>query len=294
MSTSLSTGKKPKTPRSEVESRDSPFLFVIDEHLDIHREQSPTKKLVKKPHAFQKKLPGAHVRAYQGSAVRHKPLSFDVRPYAAEAIQDHIKNVLEKVLGSIREARDREPAITQDALLLAVSTDLAATLPEPASSQSTAEGWEALLLKSLEYKTSLLQTAQFVSPAEAAKTLGVGNPAIRRRIRENKLFALTPPGQEDYRIPVWALGLAADNVRALMAASGDEPWTLYHFLVTPSGPLNGLRPFEVLLPADSLTSAQRGQREDLLRQLGLSNKSSLVSLVLDVLKAGLPAGDQVA
>ncbi len=148
----------------------------------------------------------------------------------------------------------------------------------------TEDAWQALLLKSLADKTRLLQSTKFRSTGEAAAVLGVGEPAIRKRIRDHRLFALTAPGNDEHRIPVWALGLNAEDTKALIAAQADA-WALYLYLETPSGALNGMRPFELLLPTDSLTFEQKNQREALSAFRGLADRGSLLGMVLQDLEA---------
>ena len=41
--------------------------------------------------------------------------------------------------------------------------------------------------------------------AQASELLGIGEPAVRKRIREGKLFALQTPVEGEHRIPAWAL-----------------------------------------------------------------------------------------
>lgn len=185
---------------------------------------------------------------------------------------------------SFKKAIAREPAIDVQALLQEMSTDLAAAAQERAPTVSTEDAWQALLLKSLADKTQLLQSTKFRSTGEAAAVLGVGEPAIRKRIRDHRLFALTAPGNDEHRIPVWALGLNAEDTKALIAAQADA-WALYLYLETPSGALNGMRPFELLLPTDSLTFEQKSQREALSAFLGLADRGSLLRMVLQDLEA---------
>ena len=194
-----------------------------------------------------------------------------------------LERTLNIVLHSIRKATAREPAINEQALLQEMSTDLAAAAQERAPEVSAEEAWQALLLKSLADKTQLLQSNKFRSTGEAAAVLGVGEPAIRKRIRDRRLFALIAPGSEEYRIPVWALGLTADDCKALAAAQADA-WALYLYLETPSGALNGMRPFELLLPAESLPFEQKSQRRALLEFRGLSDRGSLLGVVMQDLE----------
>ena len=105
-------------------------------------------------------------------------------------------------------------------------------------SQSEDEKWLALLEQGMRSKITLLQSGAFKSTAEAAALLGIGQPAVRRRIRERKLFALERPGDGEYRIRSGRLtpALPASRQRACLAASAElRPWALYDFLSTPSG-----------------------------------------------------------
>lgn len=138
------------------------------------------------------------------------------------------------------------------------------------SAGSVEEGWQELLERGVRSKTALLKSNQFKSTAQVSELLGVGEPAVRRRIREQKLFALKAPGDGEHRIPAWALdpGVAGAATVALYAgAAGMDEWRLYHFLSTPHGSLNGLRPFECLMSSANLPLPQRSARDELLAEL---------------------------
>lgn len=194
-----------------------------------------------------------------------------------------VKRVLGITLGSIRQAENLQQPLTEAEVLSQVSKALAAEAAEKPAPTTPEAGWEALLLRGLEYKKNLLASDAFKSTREAAALLGVGDAAIRKRVREGKLFALQMQHTDEYRIPIWALGIG-DAARELSAIEPDA-WALYHFLVTPSGSLNGLRPFELLLPSESLTPQQLAERSELAQYSKLSAQGPFLDVVLQALAA---------
>lgn len=170
----------------------------------------------------------------------------------------------------------------------ATSRTKAAKRPAEEEAAAAAPGWDALLSKSAAYKSSLLQSTQFVSTTAAAEVLGLDEPAIRRRIQDKELFALKVPGNEGYRIPEWALSLSLSQTRALLEAAAGDDWGLYLFLTTPSGPLNGLRPFELLLPAGILRPDRQWQRRELAERLSGAETSWMDVVTQTLLAEGLP------
>lgn len=255
MSSRAATKSSPKVTQAALRA---PGLLLIDSDLNV----------VKAP-------PAANVVA--------RPKERRQRGRVREAEPINLERMLGIVLDTYRKATLRQPAIGERALLQAMSTELAAVARKSAPALSAEEGWQALLLKSLADKTRLLQSDKFRSVGEAVALLGIQDPAIRKRIRDSRLFALTVPGSEEYRIPVWALGLGPEETKALVAAQRDA-WTLYLYLETPSGAFDGLRPFELLLPADSLTFEQKSRRQALLAFRGLPDRGSLLGLVLQDLE----------
>jgi hypothetical protein len=175
-------------------------------------------------------------------------------------------------------------SLSKPELLLKVSGALAAEANAEQEASRTAGSWDGLLLKGLERKKAVLKSTQFRSVAEAADVLGLKEPAVRRRIREDKLFALREPSTDEYRIPVWALALSSEQMREIRAASGEmDAWSLYHFMSTPNSWLNGLRPFELLLTQDSLDPEQLARRKDVAQHFGASNSDALLDIVLKAL-----------
>jgi hypothetical protein len=152
------------------------------------------------------------------------------------------------------------------------------------------QGWQELLERGLQSKAVLLRSSEFKTTAQASALLGIGEPAVRKRIREGKLFALQTPVEGEHRIPAWALdpAVAGKATVALLSDSiGADEWLLYHALSTPSGVLNGLRPFECLLSDENLPASRRVLREELVGHLQLAPKASLVDVVRQALKAEL-------
>lgn len=161
--------------------------------------------------------------------------------------------------------------------------------PAPVSESSDAntlrveQGWQELLERGLQRKTELLRSTEFKTTAQASELLGIGEPAVRKRIREGKLFALQTPGDGGHRIPAWALdpALAGQATVALLSdvQGGTDEWQLYHALTTPNGALNGLRPFECLMSRQHLPPSARAAREELVAHLQLPASGSLLEAV---------------
>lgn len=145
------------------------------------------------------------------------------------------------------------------------------------------QGWQELLERGLQRKTELLRSTEFKTTAQASELLGIGEPAVRKRIREGKLFALQTPGDGGHRIPAWALdpALAGQATVALLSdvQGGTDEWQLYHALTTPNGALNGLRPFECLMSRQHLPPSARAAREELVAHLQLPASGSLLEVV---------------
>lgn len=207
--------------------------------------------------------------------------------HAVNTRESMLRALLEKTLASFKEIQGRHVGeMTENELIREVGETLADKGSAPAV--SVAEGWQQLLERGLKSKVALLKSSPFKSTAQASELLGIGEPAVRRRIREHKLFALKVPGDGEHRIPAWALdpGVAGAATVALYgSAPGMDEWQLYHFLSTPHGSLNGLRPFECLLSNANLTPSLRSAREELLLALELPAGASLLEAVQDELEA---------
>ena len=160
----------------------------------------------------------------------------------------------------------------------------------PVDEPSVEEGWQELLQRGLKSKTALLNSEAFMSAADAGQLLGIGEPAIRRRLREGNLFALKASGDGEYRIPVWALDAKVAGqatARLLQDAQGTDEWWLYHFMTTPNGSLNGLCPFECLLSPENDPWVKKRARKELVANLELPVNASLVEPVRQALKSEL-------
>lgn len=108
-----------------------------------------------------------------------------------------------------------------------------------------------------------------------------------------RLFALRMPNDGEHRIPAWALDpkLAGAPTAKLLAMAPDaDEWLVYHFMSTPHGSLNGLRPFECLL-SDPPPGTQRA-RTELMSYLGMPAKASLLDVVVQALAAEVSEGQE--
>lgn len=145
------------------------------------------------------------------------------------------------------------------------------------------QGWQELLERGLQRKTELLRSKEFKTTTQASELLGIGEPAVRKRIREGKLFALQTLGDGEHRIPAWALdpAIAGQATVALLSdvQGGTDEWQLYHALTMPNGALNGLRPFECLMSRLHLPPSARAAREELVAHLQLPANGSLLEAV---------------
>jgi hypothetical protein len=230
----------------------------------------------------QQAVDAARALADKGLAIGLK-----AHPSTSGASEDLLRALLKVTLASFKEIQGRHPdALTEDDLIREVGE----TLADKASGSpaSLEEGWQQLLERGLRSKTALLKSSQFKSTAQASELLGVGDPAVRRRIRERKLFALRAPGDGDHRIPAWALDpevTGAPTLALYESVPGMDEWKLYHFLSTPHGNLNGLRPFECLMSSANLPATPRSARDELLAALELATGASLLEVVLHELKA---------
>jgi hypothetical protein len=208
------------------------------------------------------------------------------------------RSVLEKTLESAKEVRlqhqDEEPLSTGQ-FLRQVAEALADKANVASHEVSVEEGWQQLLERGLKSKLSLLKSKDFKSTSEASDLLGIGEHAIRKRIKEKRLFALRMPGDGEHRIPAWALDpkLGGATTAALLAQAKDaDEWSVYHFMSTPNGSLNGLRPFECLMSDENLPPSRLGARDELLSYLRLPARGSLLETVKQALEADLAESPQ--
>ncbi|MES2993054.1 MAG: hypothetical protein V4844_16650 [Pseudomonadota bacterium] len=206
----------------------------------------------------------------------------------APARQDLVKEFVSAV-------EDLVPGVSKEEMFRSVATRFAKSAEDAAvahqtvvapASQNVSNGWQELLAKSLKYKIELLDSSTFRSVTEAGAMLHLGDDAIRRRIREKKLLALTPPGGGEFKIPGWALDLGiagATTSRLYQAANGRmDDWELFHFMSTPLGSLNGMLPFELLLSSSTLR--QKADFEELLEMEEMPARTAPLDLVCAALE----------
>lgn len=101
------------------------------------------------------------------------------------------------------------------------------------------------------------------------------------------------PNEGEHRIPAWALDPklnGAPTATLLAAAEDADEWLVYHFMSTPNGSLNGLRPFECLLSEPPSTTLKA--RAELVSHLGLPAKASLLDVVAKALAADIAEGQE--
>jgi len=235
--------------------------------------------------------PEAHGAARSSKAAR---VIRDLAPHPDEAL---VRWVFEKTIESVREVRQHQAGeLTTDQFIRQVAEILADKADAGAGKPPVEQGWQAPLESGLRSKTSLLRSTEFKTTSEASELLGIREPAVRRRIREQKLFALKAPVEGEHRIPAWALdpGLAGGPTTALLSEAGAaDEWYLYHFLTTPNGSLNGLRPFECLMSREHLPLPRQALRDELAAYLGLSPGASLLDAVKQALVDELTEGQHV-
>lgn len=205
---------------------------------------------------------------------------------------DAMRLVVDRTLASFREVQLRSNGqLDERELIHQVAESLREKADQlPVDEPSVEEGWQELLERGLKSKTALLSSKAFMSTADASKLLQVGEPAIRKRLREGKLFALKTSGDGEYRIPVWALDakVAGQATATLLQdAKGTDEWWLYHFMTTPNGSLNGMSPFECLLSPENVPWVKRPARKELVDDLDLPVNASLLEPVRQALKSEL-------
>ncbi|WP_347555857.1 hypothetical protein [Robbsia sp. KACC 23696] len=205
-----------------------------------------------------------------------------------------MKAVFEKTIESVKEIQQRpSEKRTAGQLIQHIAVTLADKCEAEGENPSIDQGWQALLESGLRTKTALLQSSEFKTVLQASALCGVKEAAIRKRIREKKLFALKNPVDGEYRIPAWALDAqiaGATTADWLATAETADDWAVYAFFAAPNGSLNGLRPFECLLSTEHLPLARRALREDLRRYLTLPDETSLLAVVKKALHADLSEG----
>lgn len=213
--------------------------------------------------------------------------------YTADLDEAMLRSVLDKTLESLKEVKHLHIGrLSPSQLIRHVALSLADKANDDTHEPSVEEGWQQLLEAGLRSKVALLNSAAFKTTAEVSELLGIGHPAVRKRIREGKLFALRLPDSGEHRIPAWALDPKVGTAMAALwreAGQVDE-WRLYHFLSEPHGGLNGLRPFECLLSNDNLPPSSRAAKEELLAYLSLPMGASLLDEVTQALKNELADG----
>lgn len=291
MATPSTSAKRQRAAKASRQGHAGFSPLVVDTDSVSLLDVAPvsTGRTAKSRGAAEGHEPVYELKTTDGAPVRYAVLVRGKRQQTVDAggTKDALlRSLLEKTLASFREIQGRHAALTEDEVIREVGETLVDKGSAPAVSAE--EGWQELLERGLKSKTALLKSPEFKSTAQASELLGVGEPAIRRRIREQKLFALKAPGDGEHRIPAWALdpGAAGPATAALYACvPGMDEWQLYHFLSTPNGNLNGLRPFECLLSAANLPPARRTARGELLAEMELGSGAPLLDTVLDELKA---------
>ncbi len=156
-----------------------------------------------------------------------------------------------------------------------------------ATVESLSDGWQQLLTKSLKYKIELLNSRDFTSVTAAGAMLHLSDEAIRRGIRDKKLFALTSPGSDDFRIPLWALdpdiaGATTSQLYRAAAKGRMDSWELFHFMTTPNGCLDGALPYELLLSRETLRP--QADLDELLEAEEVPKRTKPIDLVCDALE----------
>ncbi|WP_438392092.1 hypothetical protein [Caballeronia sp. DA-9] len=231
----------------------------------------------------------------QKATLRGRParVNRDAAPHLDEAL---FRSVFEKTLESVKEVHQQQAGeLTAGQFIRQVAETLAVKADAGAQQVPVEQGWQELLESGLRSKASLWSSAEFKTTSEAGKLLGIKEAAVRKRIREQKLFALKTSADGEHRIPAWALDprLAGAPTAALLAEAGSaDEWHLYHFLSTPNGGLNGLRPFECLISRENLPLPRQALRDELAAYLGLSPGASLLETVKQAWVSELTEGQE--
>lgn len=106
--------------------------------------------------------------------------------------QELLRAILEKTLESAKEVQlqhQGQEALSTGEFLLQVAETLADKASAAPSEIPAEKGWQELLERGLKSKIALLSSNAFKSTSEASDLLGIGEPGVRKRIRERKLFA---------------------------------------------------------------------------------------------------------
>ena len=123
-----------------------------------------------------------------------------------------------------------------------------ATLASPESWRDSVDPLRAARLRGARQHLDILQEADgTLTTAEAADLLGIGEEAVRKRIREGGLIGLRRG--RGYIIP--AIQIREGNLvpglsKVLHAMAITSPWARLNWLLSPEPRLNGRRPIEVL------------------------------------------------
>lgn len=202
--------------------------------------------------------------------------------------------VMEKALESLREIQSADGRhLTKTQMIRRVGEALVEKASTETESLSVETGWQQLLEQGLKSKTMLLKSAEFKSTSEASELLGIGEPAVRKRIRDDKLFSIRMAGDGENRIPAWALDsrIAGRNTAEIISAcpAWDE-WQVYYFMSTPNGILNGLRPFECLMSKEHLPPGAQVAVAELQVYSGVVAGSDLFRAVMTALQIELAEG----
>ena len=202
--------------------------------------------------------------------------------------------VMEKALESLREIQSADGRrLTKTQMIRKVGEALVEKASTETEWLSVETGWQQLLEQGLKSKSMLLQSAEFKSTSEASELLGIGEPAVRKRIRDGKLFSIKMAGDGENRIPAWALDsrIVGRNTAEIMSACGAwDEWQIHYFMSTPSGILNGLRPFECLLSNEHLPPSGQALVAELRSHLGIVKNGDLLDVVMKALQLELAEG----
>jgi hypothetical protein len=206
------------------------------------------------------------------------------------------RSVFEKTLESLKEVQQQHVGeLSARQFIRQVAETLADKADAGIRDVPVVEGWQQLLERGLKSKTALLKSTEFKSTSQASDLLGIGEHAVRKRVKEQRLFALRTPGDGEHRIPAWALDpkITGATTAALLArARSADEWRIYHFMSTPNGSLNGLRPFECLLSNENLPRAKLVAKDEFIAHLKLSAGSSLLEPVRQALERDLTEGQE--
>ena len=243
--------------------------------------------------------PRSRSRPPSGTASVHH--SHPQRPEPAQDAQ--LQRLLQKVVTALEAARrDHECELSDHEATREVARRLSEPYAGHEETQAIQKGWAELALRGQQYQQALLSTDAFLSTEQASDHLGIGDAAVRKRIRDRRLFALQRPVSGDYRIPLWAaFPELNDLMPAVLSAGGrdnrlrspyESAWWLYQFLDTPNGLLHGLSPIECLVSGERLPPDRLALRLALHGDLRMAPDKSLLNVVMGVLRQELEEGLQ--